>query len=84
MRKRPKYKVGDILEGWIIKYDGSMPCWNFLVVGIGAERYPNGKLLYFYDIKTFDNQPPSTIECDIIDMKPGKYPNCKAGWRRVG
>jgi hypothetical protein len=83
MRKRPKYKIGDVLECWIVKKDGSMETWNYFIVGLSRERSLSGKIIFFYDIKSFDNAPPCMIDSTMIDMKSGKYANCKMGLRRV-
>lgn len=90
-RKRPKYKVGDILEEWFSDHNPSVE--NFLITDIKyvnsqryrkADRkwYVNDESYYVYTLVSLTSNKPIWMEVDIIEMKR-IWRECNHGYRKV-
>jgi hypothetical protein len=93
-RSRPKYKIGDIIEGWMVmeyRYHKGMPnstlTTHYMVVGIKASIPNRNKTpVYYYVLKTLDGPAENVIDeivADWIDIKGIYKPNSFRGYRKI-
>ena len=85
MRKRPKYKTGDIIEHWTA-CDGVTDIRYLLITGIeNIYWYGAGKYAKHYNILHIGQEETCEIEVSEIDMTEQTwYSNqCREGYRRV-
>ena len=92
MRKRIKYKVGDIIELWDVNDLDAPTTENYIIIGVedgffwSHRNPPDEEKKKFYMLKHMSTGDVIKLHVDRVDMRKwGRYSRlCREGWRRVG